>query len=66
MAVVKVGGKDLGAELLKVGLEWWYKLYAHNRKDYAELETRAREAGVGIWSLPENVRAEKFKRWKKR
>ena len=66
VAVVWIDGKDLGAELLKAGLAWWYRKYAPDRKDYGKLQRQARNSGVGIWSLPESVRGESFKRWRKR
>lgn len=40
------GGVDVGAQLVAEGLAWAFVRYS---TDYAELETRARKIGAGIW-----------------
>lgn len=41
-------GKDLSAELVKVGLAWQYKKYSKD-KQLADMEAKARKARVGLW-----------------
>ena len=47
VAVCKVSGKDLGAELVSQGLAVAYRAYG---RDYIEAENIARKAGIGMWS----------------
>ncbi len=46
VAVCKVGGKDLGAELVRAG---WAVAYRRYSDRYAGDEEAARRAGIGIW-----------------
>jgi hypothetical protein len=41
---------DLGNELLRAGLAWWYRQYAARDKQLAALEEEARKAKVGLWA----------------
>lgn len=43
-------GQDVGQEMVKAGLAWWYRQYAPQDKMLAQLETMARLAHRGIWS----------------
>lgn len=47
-------GKDLGEELLKAGLAWWYRQYSKNRF-LQQLEKTAREQGRGLWAEKDPV-----------
>ena len=51
VARVIAEGKDVSHELVKAGLAWHFKKYSSER-ELAELEDKAREARVGIWSMP--------------
>jgi micrococcal nuclease len=50
IARVIVDGKDISEELLKAGLAWHFKKYNKDR-DLAELEKKAREDRIGLWSV---------------
>src|SRR4030095_1096225 len=50
IARVVVDGKDVSEELLKAGLAWHFKKYNHDQ-DLAELERKASEDRIGLWSL---------------
>jgi endonuclease YncB( thermonuclease family) len=41
-------GKDVSAEMLKMGLAWHYKQYSKD-KEYASLENKARIEKKGLW-----------------
>jgi len=52
---VKVNGKDVGLEQIRIGLAWWYRLYAREqtrqeRIDYERAEQDAKNRRLGIWS----------------
>jgi micrococcal nuclease len=55
VAWVSVNGTNLNKELVAAGLAWWYKRYAPNEKELANLEKKARREKVGIWSHPHPV-----------
>ena len=42
-------GKDVSAEMLKVGMAWHYKQYSKD-EEYAELENQARNGKIGLWT----------------
>src|SRR5437773_4234327 len=48
VARVIVDGKDVSAELVKAWLAWHFKTYSSDA-ELSGLETKAREARVGIW-----------------
>lgn len=48
-------GKDAGAEMLRLGMCWWYRDYGKKEKTYGELEETARKARVGLWRDKEPV-----------
>lgn len=50
VAKVSAGGVDLGAELIRSGLAWWYERYAPNESLYGRLEREARAAKRGLWA----------------
>ncbi len=52
---VVVRDKDVGLELLKMGLAWYCPEFAPDREDYREAEKEARAAGRGLWSDPKPV-----------
>ncbi len=48
-------GRDLGAELTKLGLAWWDKRNDPEALGLARLEQEARSASLGIWAaIPED------------
>jgi len=50
-AIVRVytsDGKDISAEMLKIGMAWHYKQYSKDN-EYAELEKAARQHKIGLW-----------------
>lgn len=50
---VYVGNLDVNAEMIRQGAAWVYRKYARDESLY-QLEEEAREAGRGIWGLPES------------
>ncbi len=55
VCVVKVDSKDIGMEMIRNGLAWHYKKYAHeqspdDRRDYEYVETEARKRNIGLWN----------------
>ena len=42
-------GRDVSAEMLKVGMAWHYKQYSKD-EEYAELENTARQQKIGLWA----------------
>ena len=42
-------GSDLGTELVKAGLAWWYKHYSPHDTELEKLEREARGAKRGLW-----------------
>jgi micrococcal nuclease len=43
-------GRNLGRELVRAGLAWWYRPYAPKDALLAELEAEAKVAKRGLWS----------------
>ena len=59
--VILPDGKNLNHELLRAGLAWHYKKY--NQDPYlANLEEKAKENGLGLWSLPNPIPPWDFRR----
>jgi len=50
-----VRGEDLSAELVRVGLAWWYRKCAPDDEELAKLEAESREAKRGVWADPDPV-----------
>ena len=42
---------DVNAELVRLGAAWVYRRYSHDQ-NLIELESEAKRASVGLWSLP--------------
>jgi micrococcal nuclease len=59
---VRVDGESLNKELLKAGLAWWYTYYAPRDIELKELEAKAREAKIGLWSHPNPIPPWEFRR----
>lgn len=47
--------KYLSAELVRYGMAWHYKRYSKS-KELAELEIKAREEKIGLWSHPNPIK----------
>jgi micrococcal nuclease len=54
VARIRVGGADLGRELLSAGLAWHYTQYSNDRA-YAGAEQGARAKRIGLWSQKDPV-----------
>lgn len=52
---VHAGGRDVNAEMVRLGGGWVYRQYSRDRA-LLDLEQEAREARRGLWSLPEAER----------
>jgi len=52
---VYVGSTDVNAAMVAAGAAWVYRQYSHD-PELLRLETEARAAGRGLWSLPEAQR----------
>ncbi len=48
-------GRDLGQELVRVGLAWWSEKYAPDEMELKRLQAEARKAGRGLWSQTDPV-----------
>jgi endonuclease YncB( thermonuclease family) len=51
-AIVRVytaEGKDISAEMIRIGMAWHYKQYSKD-VEYAELENAARQQQIGLWA----------------
>ena len=56
-------GKDISAEMLKAGMAWHYKQYDKS-KNYAQLETQARNEKIGLWADKNPVEPWEFRKKK--
>lgn len=52
MGRIAVGRVDVGGEMLRQGLAWWFRKYSKDA-GYARLEEEAREARRGLWAEAE-------------
>lgn len=59
--VVLPDGKDLGRELVRAGMAWWYKRYSKD-PSYGDLEDEARKSRRGLWAEPAPVQPWEFRR----
>jgi endonuclease YncB( thermonuclease family) len=57
-------GRDVNAELVKLGAAWVYRRYADDPA-YCEYEKAARDLGRGLWALPPARRAAPWE-WRRR
>ena len=48
-------GINVNLELVRTGSCWWYQQYAPDNVVLAELQRRARRAGLGLWHDPDPV-----------
>jgi endonuclease YncB( thermonuclease family) len=66
VSLVYVEGRGVCDELLKAGLAWLYYLYCNLPicAEWKKLESKAQEAGRGLWSEPNPVPPWEFRRKK--
>ncbi|MDR1746804.1 MAG: thermonuclease family protein [Tannerella sp.] len=57
-------GKDVSAEMLKAGMAWHYKRY-DSTPEYADYESKARKAKLGLWADKHPVSPWDFKKGSK-
>lgn len=50
-----IGGTCVNRELITAGLAWWYQEFARHEIKLDDLEQKAREAKVGLWSEPDPI-----------
>jgi endonuclease YncB( thermonuclease family) len=55
---VVADGRDVDFALVREGMCWWYRKYAHEQSDadqalYEDAETKAREKRLGLWRDPD-------------
>jgi len=55
-------GQDLGLELIRAGLAWWYERYSPNETAYEKAQNQARKAKRGLWADPGPVPPWKWRR----
>ena len=55
IAVCKVGGEDINLAMVKAGMAWVYRKYAHNVPDYYAAEDEANRQRLGLWADAEPV-----------
>ena len=60
---VSVDGLDVNAEMVKIGAAWVYRKYSKDQR-MIELESEAKAAKRGLWSLPESERIPPWE-WRK-
>jgi micrococcal nuclease len=53
---------SLSSDLVEAGYAWWYRQYAPGDRDLAELETKARLKGIGLWSSRSAIPPWEFRR----
>ncbi len=50
VADLYLGSKHVNQEMVRAGMAWWFRRYAPRDMELRELEERAREAGIGLWT----------------
>lgn len=50
LGTVTVDGRDVGVELAKAGMAWWYAIYAPESREVSAAEAEARANKRGIWA----------------
>lgn len=58
VARVKINGKDVGEEMMKAGLSFWFRKYNPKDETLARLESEARKAKKGMWPTENNTSTE--------
>lgn len=53
---------DVGSVLISQGLAWCFSPDPEHKQDYETLEAKARNLGLGIWSMPNPKKPEDFRR----
>ena len=68
VGTVYIGNVCVNKELVRNGLAWVYRYYCKIPvcEDWLALESQAREAKVGLWSLPDPVPPWEFRRIKRK
>ncbi len=64
LGTVYLGNENINLTMLAKGWAWHYKQFS-TRKDYADAESAARTAKVGLWSNPDALEPWKFRHPKK-
>ena len=62
LARIRVGGEDVGAEMVSSGHAWAYSLGKYPNAVYYKQEEAAKAAKLGLWSLPAPVQPRVFRR----
>jgi len=55
--VILPDGKSLNRELVRAGYAWWYRQYAPDDKELADLEEAAKTSQAGLWIDPNPISA---------
>lgn len=55
IAVCMVGGVDINLAMVKAGMAWVYRKYAHNAPDYYSAEDDAHRQRLGLWADQEPI-----------
>ena len=53
--VILPDGANMNQALVKVGLAWWYRQYAHQDDTLRMFEDKARKDRRGLWADPQPV-----------
>lgn len=64
VAEVFVNDKNINKEMVALGMAWAYREYMKD-SEYETLETKARNAGIGIWSQPNPIYPSDYRRGKR-
>ena len=62
LARIRVGGDDVGADMVASGHAWAYSLGKYRNAVYYSQEESAKAAKSGLWSLPSPVQPRAFRR----
>ncbi len=64
VAEVFVDGKNINKQMVATGYAWAYRAYMTD-SDYLLLETQAKSQGIGLWSAPNPIYPEDYRKAKK-
>lgn len=64
VAEVFVDGKNINKQMVATGYAWAYRAYMTD-SDYLLLETQAKSQGIGLWSSPNPIYPEDYRKAKK-